>query len=104
MRIDYSREEASELFAALEVAVAERNDDEEFPVRRGSDVFGFGKTRNDVSAEEFMLMEGNETEVRFKHRDTRNYVILRRSIPGDAWRLFVPMTKNAFFRGYFDKA
>jgi hypothetical protein len=46
----------------------------------------------------------------FKHRDTRNYVVVRKAGPVDifdvpsvnGYELFVPLTTAAFNRGFFD--
>ncbi len=62
-----------------------------------------GPNRRDVDGDEFMLMCGNDTTLQFKHRDTRNYVYLRRPIPGDPWKLEVPINKGTFNLGLFDK-
>jgi hypothetical protein len=57
-----------------------------------------------VDVNEFMLMSvGHCTnEAHFKHRDTRNYVIVYRRYIGE-WVLNVPMTTDAFHLGFFDK-
>lgn len=62
------------------------------------------------SPDEFMFMQEVQGMAQFKHRDTRNYVIVRKSgNPGAfppakpaAFELFVPFTMEAFQRGFFD--
>ena len=83
-------------FGILSRLIAIRNRAKGFQTRRNH-------TRHDVDIGEFMLMLGNETELQFKHRNTRNYVYLRRSIPGDPWELVVPVTSKSFNLGLFDK-
>lgn len=76
-------------FGVLDTLVRQRN--------RGT---GFttpaGVVRRDVDAGEFMLMQivpesantiHDVTQLRFKHRDTRNYVHV--DMAGDEWRLVV---------------
>jgi hypothetical protein len=66
-----------------------------------------GQIRNDLRADEFMLMQvngvkGQEREtVAFKHRDTRNYLYMSRH--NGQWMLTVPQTQEAFKLGFFDK-
>ena len=50
----------------------------------------------EASADEFMLMH-TEGNLGFKHINTRNYVFI---LPNN--RLYVPVTNNAFMRGFFD--
>jgi len=97
MSFDVSAEKAAELFGELAPLVVSRNREVGFAVRSGA-------SRHDVVAAEFMLMEANETRAHFKHRDTRNYVVLFRSWPDEAWKLHVPSTGKAFMKGFFDKA
>jgi|2_EtaG_2_1085320.scaffolds.fasta_scaffold74893_1 hypothetical protein len=87
--------DAREGFAALAELIVSRNTAEGFATSTGA-------TRRDVEPSEFMLMACNDTEQQYKHRQTRNYVYLRRSIPGDAWRLHVAATRHAFNQGEFD--
>lgn len=56
--------------------------------------------RHNMKAEEFMWMNANDTEVFFKHRDTRNYVVFSPA----TGRLRIPKTSLSFNRGYFDSA
>lgn len=59
-----------------------------------------------VSVDEFMLMGVSAPlgTAGFKHRDTRNYVYVRRVNRGgaDTWTLDVPNTGEAFNLGWFD--
>jgi len=59
-----------------------------------------------VSVDEFMLMSVSEPlgTAGFKHRDTRNYVYVRRvNRQGvDTWTLDVPNSGEAFNLGWFD--
>ena len=59
------------------------------------------ENRHDLDASEFMLMQSQHSCLGFKHRDTRNYIYLRRSIPGDPWKLHIPATGRPFHRGTF---
>ena len=61
-----------------------------------------------ADAGEFMFMGEQWPTGSFKHRDTRNYISVRRNsstepfkTPGD-WELFVPCTMEPFMRGFFD--
>jgi hypothetical protein len=63
-------------------------------------------TRSDVVADEFMLMWCDNETAAFKHRDTRNYVYLRKPrmyVDGHPWELDIPVTKDHFHFGLFDK-
>lgn len=59
-----------------------------------------GGSRRKADPGEFMLMNmaQNGTKAMFKHRDTRNYII----IDMKSGKMDVPITSKAFFRGYFD--
>jgi len=90
-------------FGVLSQMIAHRNSVEGFKTSTS-------KVRHDVDCGEFMLMCGNDkgqknTELQFKHRDTRNYVYLRRDMDSVAspWKLIVPVTNKPFNKGYFDK-
>ena len=71
----------------------------------------FGPARI-VDVDEFMYMGSDPlgcVTASFKHRDTRNYVMVRKNstsepfkLPGE-WELFVPVTMVPFNRGFFDK-
>jgi hypothetical protein len=65
--------ECNQLFQELEKLVKDR----EFNTSTG--------TRNDVKADEFMLMHIDGQLVAFKHRHTRRYVYMRPE--GDGWAL-----------------
>lgn len=63
------------------------------------------------SPDEFMFMQESAGQGQFKHRDTRNYVMVRKltGVPGpfdapspNGYELFVPFTMTAFQRGFFD--
>lgn len=62
------------------------------------------------SPDEFMFMQETQGQGCFKHRDTRNYIYVRKSgAPGAfpppvprAFELFIPVTETAFHRGFFD--
>jgi hypothetical protein len=97
MGSEVSAGKANELFNELADLIVDRNRGMGFVVRNGA------ATRHDVVAAEFMLMEANDTRVHFKHRDTRNYVIMNRSWPDEAWKLHIPSTGNSFMKGFFDK-
>lgn len=62
------------------------------------------------SPDEFMFMHEDHTGGHFKHRDTRNYITVRKAGPVDTfdvpspngYELFVPFTQSAFKRGFLD--
>jgi len=59
---------------------------------------------------EFMLMQQIGEVGQFKHRDTRNYVMVKKAydkigtfVPSpNGYELFVPFTTTGFHRGFFD--
>lgn len=63
-----------------------------------------------AKANEFMLMDFTPDSAAFKHRDTRNYVHVRKIVnrpftharKGE-WELVIPCTDDAFNVGFFDK-
>ena len=55
--------------------------------------------------DEFMFMNvdpENKERAFFKHRDTRNYLIVKLKSNGNGYELEVPMTDQAFMLGFFD--
>jgi len=84
VRFALSDDEVARAFAALEIALAAT------PLRTSA-----GGTRI-ARAREFMLMHERGGSYSFKHRDSRNYVVLH----GD--RLEVPVRDAPFHRGEFD--
>jgi hypothetical protein len=60
-----------------------------------------GVVRQGVDSDEFMLMQIlKDGKAMFKHRTTRNYVMLDLN----TGKLDVPVTNKNFFRGYFDES
>lgn len=64
------------------------------------------------SPDEFMFMQESAGQGQFKHRDTRNYLVVRKvtKVPGtfdvptpNGYELFIPFTTAAFFKGFFDR-
>jgi len=57
-----------------------------------------------------MFMQETQGVGMFKHRDTRNYIMVQRAgrvdtfdVPSpNGYELFVPFTQTAFRRGFFD--
>ena len=84
VRFDFSDEEVARAFGALEEAL------EVTPLATSA-----GTTRI-ARAGEFMLMHEKGGSFAFKHRDTRNYVVLHGN------RLEVPARNAPFHRGEFD--
>ena len=62
------------------------------------------------SPDEFMFMHEDRGCGYFKHRDTRNYIVVKRAgVPGtldvpspNGYELFVPFTTSAYHLGFFD--
>lgn len=95
MHCNYTQEQITDIFSLLEPLIESHNLADGFLTET--------TPRHDVEANEFMLMCGNDTELQFKHRDTRNYIYLRCNWPDDPWKLIVPVTSRPFNLGKFDK-
>lgn len=55
----------------------------------------------ECKADEFMLMGIQGDRASFKHRNTRNYVFVD-AVPGCSLSLCVPITREPWYRGFFD--
>jgi len=56
-----------------------------------------------ASVDEFMFMQEINGAGQFKHRDTRNYVIVRPVRTPGGYELYVPCTTETYHRGFFDQ-
>ena len=83
-----SQELANQWFARLELVLKDRK----LPCEHGP--------ARVCEASEFMFMQHLGTVASFKHRSTRNYVMVKQV--GSGYELFVPFTMKAFERGFFD--